>query len=74
MGDSLGQGRLMFSKKCADTLREFSLYRWNEKSGCDAPVKENDHAMDDIRYFVCEVMKNDSGGFFVASMSRGERK
>ena len=35
-------------------MREFGLYRWNS-GGADAPVKENDHAMDDIRYFVTTV-------------------
>jgi phage terminase large subunit len=42
----------MFHESCEDTIREFALYRWDDKEGCDAPIKENDHAMDDIRYFV----------------------
>ena len=40
---------------CKDSMREFNLYRWNS-AGEDAPVKENDHAMDDIRYFVSTVL------------------
>ena len=42
--------------KAADSIREFSMYVWEE--GRDAPVKENDHAMDDIRYFVSTVLNN----------------
>jgi len=42
---------------------EFSAYRWNEKLSGDVPVKENDHAMDDMRYFVNTVLYH-QGGFF----------
>lgn len=37
---------------CTDIIREFSLYRWDESAAEDRPIKENDHAMDDMRYFV----------------------
>lgn len=34
-------GRLHFCKCCKDTIREFGLYRWDEKSvGKDTPLKE----------------------------------
>lgn len=52
----LRAGRLHFAESCRDTFREFSLYRWDEKSGKDAVIKENDHAMDDMRYFVKTIM------------------
>ena len=54
---ALSQGRLKFHESCRDIIREFRLYCWNEKAGMDAPVKENDHAMDDMRYFVADMMK-----------------
>lgn len=69
-GDALREKRLMFSDACADTLREFSLYSWNENADRDAPVKENDHAMDDIRYFVSTVLTDRAEDFFVASVAR----
>ena len=47
----LRQGKIVICSPCRDAIREFSLYRWDEKPGRDAPVKEHDHAMDDIRYF-----------------------
>lgn len=67
----LGEGRLRFSAHCADTLREFALYRWDERAGLDRPIKENDHAMDDIRYFVSTVVLREETGFFAASVGRG---
>ena len=47
----LRMGRVKIHRRCKDTIREFGLYRWDEKSTEDKPIKENDHAMDDIRYF-----------------------
>jgi PBSX family phage terminase large subunit len=49
-------GYLHFSPECKDIIREFGLYRWNEKAEKDTVIKENDHAMDDMRYFVRTVM------------------
>lgn len=46
---------LAFCDCCVNTLGEFGIYSWDEKAserGEDAPLKENDHAMDAIRYFV----------------------
>jgi len=51
----LRQGKLRICEACRDALREFGLYRWQEDQ--DEPVKENDHAMDDIRYFAMTVMR-----------------
>lgn len=68
---ALKQNRLKFHESCRDIFREFQLYRWSEKAGTDAPVKENDHAMDDMRYFVADMLaseKNDD--FFAVSVSR----
>jgi hypothetical protein len=60
----------MFSESCIDTIREFSLYVWDEKGGIDVPVKENDHAMDDIRYFVNTALNEDTGDFYLISVAR----
>ena len=51
-------GRIQICAGCKDCIREFSLYRWDEKSTeKDKPLKENDHAMDDMRYFVHTAMQ-----------------
>jgi len=69
--DALKQDKILFHKNCTDILREFSLYCWNEKAGGDVPVKENDHAMDDLRYFVSEMLtEKDNDDFFVGSVLR----
>lgn len=51
----LAQGRLKVHKSCIHILKEFSAYVWNEKRtevGVEEPLKQNDHAMDALRYFV----------------------
>ena len=53
----LQEGVLQFAPECKDTLREFSLYRWEENEETDRVCKENDHAMDDIRYFCATVLR-----------------
>lgn len=54
---ALEQGKLLFSPDCKNSFREFALYRWDESSSQDRPIKENDHAMDDIRYFVSTILR-----------------
>ena len=51
----LKAGVLQISPSCKDTIREFGLYRWEDDK--DSVVKENDHAMDDIRYFCASVLR-----------------
>ena len=69
--DALRNGEIKIGADCADTLREFSLYSWDEKAERDAPRKEHDHAMDDIRYFVATVLDRPrEDAFFVASLRR----
>lgn len=47
----LNSGRILIHESCENTIEEFGLYSWDEESGEDKVIKENDHAMDDIRYF-----------------------
>ena len=65
---ALKNGEIKICSNCRDSIREFSLYRWDEKNGMDNPIKENDHAMDDIRYFVTTIL--DGGNGFVAIATR----
>ena len=48
----LNAGDIFICDCCADCIREFGLYRWDEKAAEDRPLKTDDHAMDDVRYFV----------------------
>lgn len=60
----LNEEKISFSEACENTIKEFSSYVWDEKAtnrGEDKPTKENDHAMDAIRYF-CYTIINKRGG------------
>ena len=63
-------GKIRISPSCKNTIKEFSLYRWDEASKKDTPKKEHDHAMDDIRYFVLNVLNDANDGFFVFASDR----
>lgn len=57
----LQDGTIKIHRSCSACIREFGLYRWDEKTETDRPVKENDHAMDDIRYFAYTVLRQKAG-------------
>ena len=57
----LQDGTIKIHRSCSSCIREFDLYRWDEKAETDRPVKENDHAMDDIRYFAYTVLRQKAG-------------
>ncbi len=71
VSESFRQGEILISPTCKDTLKEFSLYRWEEGSAKDVPKKEHDHAMDDMRYFVATVLCKKEDEFFAFAQSRG---
>ena len=58
----LRAGRLLIHESCTDAIREFGLYCWDDKADkaqVDKPLKINDHAMDDIRYFCSTVLRRE---------------
>ena len=62
VGQLLRTDALAFAPECAHTLREFGSYVWDEGAaaqGLDRPVKDNDHCMDAVRYFVMTVVRRD---------------
>ena len=68
---ALKSGKIKICNVCADSIREFSLYRWAKGEVKDLPVKENDHAMDDIRYFVTTILSAaDDDAFFALAAER----
>lgn len=69
---ALKDRKIRICKNCRATRREFSLYRWDGSGRSDAPVKENDHAMDDIRYFVATKIYGCDGFFAVATKRQEE--
>lgn len=68
----LRTGKLVICDSCEAARREFALYRWESGADRDRVVKENDHAMDEIRYFAATVAAGRSGGsgVFAGSVRR----
>ena len=60
---AFAKGIIKICDCCKNTLAEFGAYRWDDKATDDKPIKENDHAMDDIRYFVNTVLDGVNGRF-----------
>jgi PBSX family phage terminase large subunit len=58
VAEYLRSGAIKIHRDCHDCIEEFGLYRWDEKSTEDKVIKENDHAMDDIRYFVNTILRH----------------
>jgi PBSX family phage terminase large subunit len=51
----LSQDNIYIDPSCKNTIKEFSGYVWDKKAGErgeDRPLKQSDHAMDALRYFV----------------------
>lgn len=64
-------GKIRISPVCHSAIKEFSLYRWDEGAQKDTPKKQFDHAMDEIRYFVLNVInETKDNGFFVLASDR----
>ncbi len=50
-------GRVKISPNCVNILKEFNLYRWSDTlGGKDEVLKQDDHAMDEMRYFCATVL------------------
>lgn len=61
VAEMLKDGRIKIGADCKDAIREFGLYSWdNKRTDKDCVIKENDHAMDDIRYFAMTIMSRKS--------------
>ena len=69
--DALKRGKIVICHGCDACLREMDAYVWDLANESKERVKkENDHAMDDMRYFVSTVIGEGKGGFAVFSVER----
>jgi PBSX family phage terminase large subunit len=50
-GGLINRSQILFRPCCKNTIQEFSVYSWNPDTEEDTVIKENDHAMDAMRYF-----------------------
>lgn len=55
----LNVGLVKIGASCVNSIAEFGMYSWDSKSNEDKVIKENDHAMDDIRYFCHTVLSEE---------------
>jgi PBSX family phage terminase large subunit len=58
VSEFLRAGNIKIARGCRDAIAEFGLYRWDEKKTEDTVIKENDHAMDEIRYFANTILRH----------------
>ena len=69
--DLLKAGKIVICEGCSACLREMDEYVWDLRSGNrDQVKKENDHAMDEMRYFVSTVLGGRQSGFAACSVER----
>lgn len=55
----LNAGVVFIDKSCREMIDEFHAYSWDEDSVEDKVIKENDHAMDELRYFCRSILRNE---------------
>lgn len=55
----LNAGCLKIDRNCIHTREEFKMYCWDDKKTEDAVIKENDHAMDELRYFCRTILREE---------------
>ena len=68
----LKSGKLVICRGCVNAVREFGLYRWDDRHpDRDQVRKEHDHAMDEIRYFAMTVAgREKQSGVFAGCVER----
>lgn len=49
-----GNTKLFIFSSCKNLIQEFKTYRWN---GQDTPIKKDDHALDELRYYIMHLNK-----------------
>ena len=72
----LAERKIVISGGCRQTIREFQSYRWDPRAaeaGEDKPLKQNDHAMDAVRYFAYTALRTAEKGRTVARERFGGR-
>lgn len=77
-----GKPKLFIFRNCVNLIREIKSYRWKPQTDSgeqvDRPIKKNDHAMDDLRYYI--MSRPEIGEFNIfssvpeaASSAKGDR-
>ena len=66
----LKSGKLVICDSCEECLREMESYVWDPGRGQERVKKENDHAMDDMRYFAATVLGGQGGAVAAVAVER----
>lgn len=53
----LNYGLLTIHDSCVETIKEFQQYSWDSKTNDDVVIKENDHHLDALRYYIYGVAR-----------------
>ncbi len=53
----MNYGLLQIHESCVETIKEFEGYAWDDESNEDEVIKENDHHMDLLRYYIWGVAR-----------------
>lgn len=53
----LNYGLLTIHESCVETIKEFQQYSWDDKTNDDVVIKENDHHLDALRYYIYGVAR-----------------
>ncbi len=53
--DANGKAKLFIFKNCVNLIREIKAYTWGDG---DVPVKKDDHALDELRYYIMSRPEN----------------
>lgn len=53
----MNTGKIQVTQNCKSFIEEIGLYCWDSKASEDVVLKENDHAMDDMRYLVNTILR-----------------
>ena len=56
-GTMIKHHKIQVNRRCKNLIMEFGLYAWDEDVNIDRPIKENDHAMDALRYMAYTVLR-----------------
>lgn len=62
VASALNLGLFYVNDVCKETLKEFTSYIWDPKKldhGIEEVLKDKDHCMDAIRYFIYTILRND---------------
>ena len=53
----INKGLILVADWCTDIIDEFGTYAWDDDPVAERVIKENDHAMDALRYYIMTIMK-----------------